>query len=584
MSINERLAALRNWMQSHNVNAYIVPSSDPHQSEYVADRWKSREWISGFTGSAGTAVVTMDHAGIWTDGRYYLQADQELAQSEYELHKLTDTPYPKWLTQELQAGDTVAVDGQLFSQKQVNALQKQLEGRDIALNISLDGMSIQEDRAELPLDKIFAHDIQYAGQSRSDKLKAVREAMQEAHCAYHLITTLDDIAWTLNIRGNDVSYNPVAISYLVLGLEEGILFIDEQKVDADMRAALAKDGIAIQPYAQVESWLRVMSENDSILIDPAICNAFLYSIIAGNIVDGKTPSKYLKAVKNNIEIANTKQAHIRDGVALTHAFKWLEDTLKTQAIGEATFADKLASCRAEQAHYVGESFSAIIGYKGNGAIIHYHPTHEACDEIHNEGMLLCDSGGQYLDGTTDITRTITLSEPTAQQQKHYTLVLKGMIALSQAKFPQGTTGAQLDTFARQYLWAEGLNYGHGTGHGVGVFLNVHEPPQGFAPKGSERASTAHLAGMLSSNEPGYYLENEYGIRIENLIVAAEAEDHMYFETVTFFPIDTQLIDRSIMTDGEISWLNAYHQTTFELLSPGLDDEHKAWLAEKCKSI
>lgn len=585
MTVDQRLSALRTWMRDHKLDAYIVPSSDPHQSEYVADKWKSREWISGFTGSAGTAVITHDHAGIWTDGRYYLQADQELSRSEYQLHKLTDTPYAAWLTKKLQAGQTVGIDGQLFSQRQVLQLRKRLSQQDINLAIDKDAMpAIREDILPLPNAPIYAHDIQFAGKSRADKLAEVRAEMNDKGADYHLVTTLDDIAWMLNVRGSDVSYNPVAVSYFVLGAQDGYLFIDESKVPDTLAKDLKADGIVLLPYTDIVKWLNEMSEQSSILLDPAICNAYLYRSANGEVIDGRTPAKYLKAIKNEVEVANTKNAHLRDAVALTHAFKWLEDTLKSENVTEATFADKIAECRSQQEHYVGESFSAIIGYKGNGAIIHYHPTHEACDAIQNEGMLLCDSGGQYLDGTTDITRTITFTEPTAMQKKHYTLVLKGMIALSQARFPKGTTGIQLDTFARQYLWAEGLNYAHGTGHGVGVFLNVHEPPQGFAPNMSERSTTAHKSGMISSNEPGYYLEDQYGIRIENLLVARESQGSMYFETIAFFPIDTQLVDLNIMTQSEKDWLNAYHQETFDKISGQLDEAHKAWLQDKCQEI
>lgn len=587
MTVNERLAALRTWMKDNNIQAYIIPSSDPHQSEYVADHWKSREWISGFTGSAGTAVVTTDHAGVWTDSRYFLQGEMELSSSEYHLHKMINgNHYREWLLKNLSKNDTVAVDGRLFTQNQCKSLKKAFETEGINFRIDADGISeSRNDRAAIPDNPIYLFDAKYAGKTRTEKLAMIREKMMENKCSYHLTTTLDDIAWTLNIRGTDVDFNPVAVCYLVIDEEDSTLFIDEKKVSNGIKEALNADGIKLMDYDDIVSYLNNLPESKSLLVDPSICSAYLYRAINCQKINGKTPAKYLKAIKNETEIAHEKNALIKDGAALTIAFKWLEDIVQSRAIPEAEFADKLAECRSQQDGYKGESFPAIIGYKANGAIIHYHPTHEDCHEIKNEGMLLADSGGQYLNGTTDITRTISFTTPTEQQKLHYTLVLKGMISLSKAKFPVGTQGNQLDTYARMHLWSHGLNYGHGTGHGVGFFMNVHEPPQGFAPGSTERSNTKHTPGMLSSNEPGYYLAGEYGIRIENLMIVVEESDGwLAFETVTLFPIDTTLIDMTLMTDSEINWLNAYHQETYDKIAPLLDAEHKSWLKNKCKAI
>ena len=589
MTVNDRLAALRGWMREEKINAYIIPSSDPHQSEYVADHWKSREWISGFTGSAGTVVVSADYAGVWTDSRYFLQGEMETATSEFELQKMHNqfgNYYRDWILENLSSGQTVAVDGRLFSNNQCEALKKAFDAEGINFRIDADGISpIWSDRADIPTNEIFVHDAKYAGKTRTERLNEVRAKMVEHKADYHLTTTLDDIGWTLNIRGTDIDFNPVAVCYLVVSKTDSTLFIDESKVPTTIQTELKADHISLRPYTDIVAYLNQLSESDTMLVDPSICNAYLYRAINAQKVNGKTPAKYLKAIKNATEIKHSKTSQIKDSVGMAKAWKWLEDTLQSRKVSEAEFADKLASCRAEQELYRSESFPAIIGYKGNGAIIHYHPTHDVSHDIENDGMLLCDSGGQYLDGTTDITRTVSFTEPTDQQKLHYTLVLKGMIGLSMAKFPIGTQGNQLDTLARMHLWQHGLNYGHGTGHGVGFFMNVHEPPQGFATGNSERSNTKHDVGMLSSNEPGYYLEGQYGIRIENLMVVVEdKEGWLKFDTITLFPIATNLINMGIMTSSETQWLNDYHQETYDKVAPQMDEEHKVWLKEKCKAV
>ena len=591
MNINERIAALRSVMRDSGIDAYIIPSGDPHQSEYPAAPWKGREWISGFTGSAGTAVVTMDHAGIWTDSRYFLQAETELASSDFELHKMYNqfSPgYTIWLSKNLAPGSKVAIDGPLFSLNQKTKFESILSKRDIELVITDDVIdAVWNDRPIVPLEPVFEHDVQFAGRSRSEKLEDVRAVIKEQHATHHLISTLDDIGWLLNLRGYDVEFNPVFVAYCVVGLNSVDLFVDSSKLPADLSSKLAEDNIQLHPYASIYDFLKTCDQSCKMLIDASSINIKLYeSLSKAHRMSGPAICRDLKAIKNDTEIEHFRKVMVKDGVALTHAFKWLEDTLDERTVSEFEFSNKLAECRSQQEHYYGESFAAIIGYKGNGAIIHYRPHPDTSTQIHKQGILLADSGGQYFDGTTDITRTVTFTPPSDEEKNAYTRVLKGHIGLSMAKFPKGTNGAQLDTFARQHLWSDELNYLHGTGHGVGFFMNVHEPPQGFAPGSSQRATTVHEIGMVSSNEPGYYKEGHYGIRIENLIVVQEADNEGFleFETITMFPIDTELVEKSLMTEAEINWLNNYHSEVFEKLSPYLDEIHKTWLARKCESI
>ncbi|PHN02314.1 aminopeptidase P family protein [Flavilitoribacter nigricans] len=595
-TISERLAALRAELDKNNLDAYIIPSSDPHQSEYVAPHWKSRKWISGFTGSAGLVIVTRDHAGLWTDSRYFLQASTELADTGIELHKQLVPHAPEhvpWLAQHLPRGSTVGLDGFLFSQAQVRLLEKHCRPKGIDIRTDVDLISpIWEDRPPLPRQPIFAHDVQFAGRSRTEKLNDVRLGMQRQGATAHLIPTLDDIAWTLNIRGSDVNFNPIAYAYLLVGRQNATLFIEEEKVPATLRQSLQEDGVSIRPYDEVIEELEHYPTDQKILVDSGSTSIRLIQAIQpGQLLNGALVPRTLKAIKNETEIGHIRRAMVKDGVALTRLFRWLESQLQSSNTpSEAELAEKLAECRSQQDDYVGESFPAIVGYQANGAIIHYRPWPGSCADIRPEGILLLDSGGQYLDGTTDITRTVALGEPTAEQKKHFTLVLKGYIALDRMQFPTGTAGGQLDAFARQYLWQHGLNYGHGTGHGVGFFLNVHEPPQGFATSVvTSRGSTNIEPGMLTSNEPGFYKNGHYGIRIENLILCVEREkteygDFLGFEALTLFPIDTQLIRKDLLSAEEVDWLNAYHRQVEAALVPHLDEAEQQWMREKCAGI
>ncbi len=590
MIINDRIQACRQEMSQLGLDAYIIPSSDPHQSEYVADRWKSREWISEFTGSAGVVVITQDHAGLWTDSRYFLQAEEQLATSEMVLHKVKNQYIPQhiaWCRDNLDKGKVVGVDGWMISSAQEKSYIKILGEAGVKLNTSHDVIEkIWDQRPDLPTEKVIDHDVNFAGKTREEKLAVIREKMKEKGADLYLMTALDDIAWAYNLRGNDVEFNPVFIGYGLIGKSEAILYIDPAKISDFMFASLQEDGIKVREYDFILQDLNKLDEKATILADPSQVNSVLYKGINGKIISGQSIVKWEKAIKNEVEISHIRQVMVKDGAALANTFYWMEETLKEKGIPEAELAEKLAYYRSQQPYYKGESFSAIVGYKGNGAIIHYRPMPDTCATIEKDGMLLVDSGGQYMDGTTDITRTFSLSVPTAEQKKHFTLVLRGMIALTLMKFPEGTPAGQLDTIARQFLWNETLNYGHGTGHGVGFFLNVHEPPQGFATINSERGKTAIVPGMLTSNEPGYYLEGEYGIRIENLVLAKEDETEGFiaFDTTTLYPIDLRLIDETMLNRREKAWLNRYHQEVYDKVSPLLKNEVKEWFKLKCRGL
>ena len=592
MTVNQKLASLRAAMRKQGIDAYIIPSGDAHKSEYVAPRWKVREWISGFTGSAGTAIITQEHAGIWTDSRYFLQAETQLTGSEFILHKQQIPHAPEhldWLQNNLSKGSVIACDGRQFSVGGINALRNKVKSKDIKVVTNADLVGdIWQGRPLLPSAPIYEHPEKYAGRSRTEKLTAVREKMT---ADYYLVTALDEIAWVFNLRGSDVECNPVFYAFAVIGKDQAWLFAPIEKLTQELTNILAQDKIFLKPYAVINSFLENLHEKSSVQFDKGKTNIQLYEDLpkdcaadGGNIIEG------LKAVKNETEIAHIRQAMIKDGVALTRFFRWLEQTLDERPVPETEAAEVLANFRKEQPDYHNESFDAIVGYKGNGAIVHYRAEAGTCAEIKKEGILLLDSGGQYTDGTTDITRTVPLGEPTDQQKFCYTRVLKGHIELAAAVFPAGTRGAQLDTLARMHLWQAGLNYGHGTGHGVGFFLNVHEGPQGFAPSPvTSRGTTVFEPGMVTSNEPGFYRDGEYGIRIENLVLCVEAGENEYgkwlkFTDLTLFPIDMRLIQTEQLTEREKDWLNNYHQDVYEALAPHLNAEEKAWMKEKTQSL
>lgn len=595
MTVNNRIANLRKAMKVNGLDAYIIPSSDPHQSEYVADYWKSRQWISGFTGSAGTVIITNDHAGVWVDSRYFIQAEKQLASSEAEMHKQEIPHAPEhitWILDNLKKESRVGCDGRLFSVGQINNLEKAFNEKSIELITDQDLIAgTWKDRIPLPTNKIFEHNIKYAGANRNEKLAVVREKMKKKGTDYHFVSTLDDIAYVLNLRGSDVECNPIFYAYLIIGENESHLFVESSKVDAALANTLKNENVLLHSYMGVRDFLLNLPKEKSILVDPDSINALMYhSILPEQRVYGGNIIRAQKAIKNETEIAHIRKVMEKDGVALLRLFRWLEATVQERSVPETEVAEKLIECRRAQGNYHGESFDAIVGYNGNGAIVHYRAEKNTCANIENKGMLLLDSGGQYEDGTTDITRTICFGEPSEEQKRNYTLVLKGHIALATIKFPDTTTGVQLDTLARMYLWRENLNYGHGTGHGVGFFLNVHEPPQGFATGATtSRGTTPFRPGMFTSNEPGFYKNNEYGIRIENLILCVKGEENDFgkfleFETLTLFPIAQNLIEKSLLTKEEKDWLNDYHVMVFEKLSPRLEGEELAWLKERCQEI
>lgn len=589
--VTTRIDALRAAMKRQGIDAYLLPSSDPHQSEYLADHWKSREWFSGFTGSAGTLVVTATHAGLWTDSRYFLQAEQQLAGSGIVLHRQVNPGAPEhlnWLCEYLPQGATVGFDGTLFSAAQVRQMARLFYNAQIEITHHYDLVAeVWQNRPALPLNEAFEFDETFAGQSRAQKLEHIRAAQTTD---FLLVSTLDDIAWTLNIRGNDVECNPVCISYLAIGKEVAYLFIEKQKISDLLRTRLGADGVLLKPYENIESFLQQLPEGKTIGLDATIANIRLYNAVPeAQLVQHDNIPRKLKAIKNETEIKHLRTAMRKDGVALLRLLRWLDDQLaKGAQITEAEVADHLDGLRREQGDYYGESFAAIVGYGSNGAIVHYRPEPGNCATLESKGILLLDSGGQYLQGTTDITRTIALGEPTEEQKRDNTLVLKGHIALAQARFPAGTNGMQLDAFARQPLWRQGLNFGHGTGHGVGFFLNVHEPPQGFAPN-TGRGGTPFEVGMLTSNEPGLYRTGSHGIRIENLIVCVPAEENEFgrflaFETLSICPIDKRLIVPALLEENERQWLNDYHASVLETLSPHIHSDELAWLKQQCSPL
>lgn len=593
MIVKEKLESIRNAMQAKGISAYIIPSQDPHMSEYVADRWQARAWISGFDGSAGTVVITMNKAKVWTDYRYYLQASEQIKGTEFELMKLgmPDTPsLNEWLKTELNEADEVGYDGKVFPRSEVENMSNFLTDYGIKLNGDYDLISeIWSDIPELPKNDIFVHEVKYAGKSRLEKLSQIREKMNGKGVDYHVVTTLDDIAWIFNLRGSDVNFNPVFYAYALIGHDDAELFINKNKVPGDVQKELESHSVKISDYDEIFDKVSMLPDCTKLLLDTKKVNNKLYTSINKNvkIINGSTISTGLKACKNIREIEGMNNAMQRDGAAMVRFIKWLEESVGKTEISELDAAAKLRDFRKENDLFVGESFNSISGYKGHGAIVHYAASEEAQYKLEADGFYLIDSGGQYYDGTTDITRTIYLGkEPTEQEKIDYTLVLKGHIQLSMQKFPQNTRGSQLDVLARQYMWNLGINYGHGTGHGVGCFLNVHEGPQSI--RMDENPATLEL-GMILSNEPGIYRADKYGIRIENLILITKNQETEFgnfyqFENLTVCPIDTKPIAVEMLTKDERNWFNDYHKTVYEIISPLLSEEENSWLKEKTRAI
>ena len=598
--IKERLAALRALMQQHTISACIVPGTDPHASEYMAAHWTEMSWISGFLGETGTAVITMNQALLWTDSRYYLQAEAELAGTSVELMRESDVDCPtitEWLcTNMREEKGKVAVNPEMYSVNGYRALKAELEEGGLEL-LSMDLISPlwTDGRPAIPTSLLYEYSETFAGESVNSKLTRVRQALREKNCEALVISALDEIAWLLNIRGKDVDYTPCLISYVVLEMNKCTLFVAPNKLDEAAKKYLQSIDVCTADYDKVFEYLQGLSVG-SIMYDGGKVNEALYEAINTTVKTvNVSPSPVLKmqSVKNATELAGERIAMRKDAVALTRFFYWLEnEALKTPQT-EITLAQKLGEFRAMGENYTDDSFCTIAGWKGNGAIVHYHAEEDTCAKIKGDGVLLLDSGGQYLDGTTDITRTVWVGEPTLipdAVKRDYTAVLKGHIALANARFPKGTRGNQLDVLARQFLWAEGMTYGHGTGHGVGHFMGCHEGPQNIR---TDNNTNPLQLGNICSDEPGLYRANQYGIRIENLIAVREAqnlgahatgETFYEFETLTICYYDTNMIDMSRMTAQEIAWVNAYHSWVYAETAPYLTEVEAAWLKEKCKAL
>ena len=584
--IKERINELRKLMKEKNISAYIINDSDPHMSEYVPEYYKTRNWISGFDGSAGTVVITETKAGLWADSRYYIQAAQQIENSGIELFKMgiPHVPtYTKWLEENLNEGDTIGFDGKVFSAKNVESMIKTFKDKNIKVISKYDLISElwKEDRPILSSELILSLDVKYAGKSRTEKLLDVRTEMKKADVLNHLICSLDDIAWLYNIRGKDITYNPVVISYALITKDKNFLFIDNKKISDEIKEEFLKDEVTLLDYSEITNTISSLNEKETILLNSSTTNKVVYDSIPSNLkkIDGSTITTIMKAKKNDIEQTNVRKALLKDGIAMVKFLSWLDSYDGEEKMTEIFASDKLTSFRAEQENNMGTSFNSISAYGEHAALCHYSSTPETNVEIEKKGLYLIDSGGQYLEGTTDITRTIVMGELTDEERTDYTLVLKGYIGIATAKFPEGTTGGQLDILARKDMWEQGINYGHGTGHGVGFFLAVHEGPQNIAPTMNK---TAFEPGMLTSNEPGIYREGKHGIRIESLIFVKEDKHTEFgkfykFETVTLCPIDTRAIEKSMMTEEEIKFLNDYHKEVNEKLTPYVNEVEKQWL-------
>ena len=594
MGVTERIAVLREELRREHLSAFIFPTSDPHNSEYTANHWKGREWISGFNGSAGTAVVTLTSAALWTDSRYFIAAEELLKGTEFQLmkEKVEGTPtIAEWLGRELAnaADKAVGIDGMVNSYRSVKELAADLHKQGgITLRANFDPLErIWHGRPAIPEHPVSIHPLKYAGEATREKLVRIRKALREQHADGMLMTALDDIAWTLNLRGSDVHCNPVFVSYLLISSTSATLYINKVKLTPEVESYLKEEGVGVAPYEQVKKGLKDYFEYN-ILMDGDEVNDTLYRSVAREVVDAESPIKRMKAIKNEREIAGFRSAMLKDGIAMVKFLKWLGETYKAHKPYETELSvdQKLTALRAEQPLFRGVSFDTIAGYEDHGAIVHYEATTETDVPLLPKGFLLLDSGAQYLDGTTDITRTIALGPLTDEQRRIYTLVLKGHIQIELCKFPSGTRGTQIDVLARQALWREGLNYLHGTGHGVGSYLNVHEGPHQIR---MEWKPAPLVAGMTVTDEPGIYLAGRFGVRIENTLLVTpyretEFGQFLQFESLTLCPIDTTPIVRELLSQEEIDWLNQYHEMVFEQLSPHLEADEREWLRAQTRLL
>ena len=600
-----RTDQLREELQRLDLHALLVPSADPHLSEYLPERWQTRQWLSGFTGSMGTLVVTVDEAAVFADSRYWVQAEAELAGSGIELVKIptgASALHIDWLAAQVPAGRTVAVDGQVLGLAAAQALKTALDRAGVLLRTDLDPVdAVWPERPGLPPQPVYEHQAPHAPLPRAAKLAQVREAMARHGATHHFVSTVDDIAWITNLRGSDVSYNPVFLAHLLIDAQRATLFVAEGKVDAALAARLAADGVALAPYAQAGAALAALSAAHTLLLDPKRVTFGLREHVPSSVrvVEAINPSTLFKSRKTSEEAVHIREAMRQDGAAMCEFYAWFEAAVERQRAGEPgalrltelTVDEHLSAARARRPGFVGLSFPVIAGFNANGAMPHYRASPDSFAAIEGDGLLLIDSGGQYLGGTTDITRVWPIGTPTAAMKRDYTLVLKGTMNLSRTRFPRGTLSPMLDALARAPMWQEGLEFGHGTGHGVGYFLNVHEGPQSIS-KAIPDASMAMEPGMITSVEPGVYRPGQWGVRIENLVMNVPAQtpegstfaEMLEFETLTLCPIDTRCIDRSLLREDEVAWLNAYHAVVRERLAPLVSGAALAWLMERTEPL
>ena len=591
--INDRIAKLRSVMKERGIYAYIIPSADYHQSEYVGEFFKGRQFISGFTGSAGTVVITEEKAILWTDGRYFLQAEKELEGTCVELYKMGQENVPttfEYIEKEVPAGSKIGFDGRAISAGMGKDLEDTLAKKDITISYEGDLLDeVWEDRPALSDAKAFLLDVKYSGEDFTSKIARVRKAMSDKGATTHILTSLDDIAWLFNIRGGDVKYNPVVLSYAVITLDKAILFVDENKLNDEIKASFGEEVVEIRGYFEIDEFVKTIEKEEVVLVDN---NKISYTVLKNipegvKIVNAMNPSTIFKAEKNPVEIENTRKAHIRDGVAVTKFMYWLKNNIGKIEITEISAAEKMTELRREQGDFIEPSFASIAGYAANGAIVHYSATEESNTTLEPKGLFLLDSGGQYFDGTTDITRTYALGPITEEEKSNFTSVARAMIRLSQAKFLYGVNGYYLDILARGIMWEQELNYNHGTGHGIGHVLNVHEAPNGIRCDNSNLARLEE--GMITTNEPGFYKAGSHGIRIENEMLCKKGVKNEYgqfmeFEPITIAPIDLDAIDVNLMKDDEKAYLNEYHKMVFDTVSPFLSEEEVEWLRGYTRAI
>lgn len=591
--INDRISKLRSVMKEKGIFAYIIPSADYHQSEYVGEFFKGRQFISGFTGSAGTVVITHQKAILWTDGRYFLQAEKELSTSCVELYKMGEENVPttfEYIENEVPEGSKIGFDGRAISAAMGAELESSLAKKNITISYEGDLLDeVWKDRSALSDAKAFLLDVKYSGEDFTSKIARVRKAMQDSGATTHILTSLDDIAWLFNVRGGDVKYNPVVLSYAVVTLDKAILFVDENKLNDEIKASFGEEVVEIKGYFQIDEFVKTIEKEDVVLVDNNKINyTILKNIPEGvKVVNAMNPSTIFKAEKNPVEIENTKQAHIRDGVAVTKFMYWLKNNIGKIEITEISAADKMTELRKEQGQFIEPSFASIAGYGANGAIVHYSATQESNTTLEPKGLFLLDSGGQYFDGTTDITRTFALGELTEEEKSNFTSVARAMIRLSGAKFLYGANGYYLDILARGIMWEQNLNYNHGTGHGIGHVLNVHEAPNGF--RWDNRNLATLEEGMITTNEPGFYKAGSHGIRLENEMLCKKGVKNEYgqfmeFEPITIAPIDLDAIDVDLMKEDDKAYLNEYHKMVFDTVSPFLTAEEAEWLKGYTRAI